>query len=160
MWVIRAGQNALYYDKFINDSKVYLPWDGYKMDLSKIETLADFRKVVEKEKQTDNCTSISNWASQLYAFTKLVKKGDSVLIPSKGSHTYCLAEIAGEYFFNRNDKDGLYHSREIVIKETGIPRELFPQAIVYSLGAFRTIFQAKDEEEIMKVIKRWKEEKR
>ncbi len=51
MWVIRAGQNALYYDKFIQNSKVYIPWDGYKLDLSEIKSRSDFRTVVEKEKE-------------------------------------------------------------------------------------------------------------
>lgn len=95
MWVVRAGQNALHYDKYIQNSKVYIPWDGYKMDFSGIMTRADFRTVVEKEKDADNRTSVSNWAGQLYTFTREIQVGDTVLIPSKGSHTYCLAKIMG-----------------------------------------------------------------
>ena len=50
MWVIRAGQNSLYYDKYIHNSKVYIPWSGYKMDLSGLKTRVDFRTVVEKKR--------------------------------------------------------------------------------------------------------------
>jgi predicted Mrr-cat superfamily restriction endonuclease len=160
MWVIRAGQNALHYDKYIQNSKVYIPWDGYNMDLSGIKTRADFRTVVEKEKGTDNRTSVSNWAGQLYTFTQEMETGDFVLIPSKGSHTYCLAKISGEYRFNKNDKDKLYHCRDIDILEMDIPRDIFSQSVIYSLGAFRTIFKAKHEDEIMNTINKWKEERR
>ena len=157
MWIIRAGQDSLYFEKYLENSKVYIPWDGYKMDLSKIETRADFRTVVEKEKETDNQTSVSNWAGQLFTFTQEMTIGDYVLIPSKGSRTYSLAEITGGYHFDKNEKDKLYHSRTIEIIETGIPRDIFSQSVIYSLGAFRTIFKAKHEEEILDSIKKWRE---
>lgn len=66
MWVIRAGQNSGFYDKYLRTSRVYIPWDGYKFDLSSIKERADFRAVVEKEKKMDNRTSVSNWAGQLF----------------------------------------------------------------------------------------------
>ena len=157
MWVIRAVQNALHYDKYIQNSKVYIPWDGYKLDLSEIKSRSDFRTVVEKEKGTDNRTSVSNWAGQLYTFTQEIENGDFVLIPSKGSHTYCLAKITGDYRFDKNQKDKLYHSRDIEILQKDIPRSVFSQSVIYSLGAFRTIFKAKHEDEIVKTIDKWKE---
>lgn len=160
MWVIRAGQHSLHYDKYIEDSKVYIPWEGYKIDLSEIKTRSDFRTVVEKEKGTDNRTSVSNWAGQLYTFTQEIERGDYVLIPSKGSHTYCLVRITGDYRFDINEKDKLYHSRDIEIVDIDIPRDIFSQSVIYSLGAFRTIFKAKHEDEIMKTINKWKEERR
>lgn len=160
MWVIRAGQNALHYDKYIQNSKVYIPWDGYKMDLSKIKTRSGFRFVVEKEKGTDNRTSVSNWAGQLYTFTQEIRRGDYVLIPSKGSHTYCLARITGDYCFDKSEKDKLYHSRNIEIVEIDVPKDIFSQTVIYSLGAFRTIFKVNHEDEILKTIKSWKEKRR
>ena len=159
MWVIRAGKNALYYDKYIQSSKVYIPWDGYMMDLSEFKARADFLTVVEKEKGTDNRISISNGVSQLYSFAKEMKTGDLVLIPSKRSHTYCLANISGEYCFDKNDKDKLYHCRDIEILEMDIPRVIFSQSVIYSLGAYRTIYRAKYEDEIMDTINKWKEER-
>lgn len=160
MWVIRAGQNALHYDKFVQNSKVYIPWDGYKIDLSDIKMRADFRTVVEKEKGTDNRTSVSNWAGQLYTFTQEIEKNDLVLIPSKGSHTYCLARIIGIYHFDENEVGNLYHCRDIEILEKDIPKDIFSQAVIYSLGAYRTIFKAKYEDEIMRAINKWKDGRR
>ena len=157
MWVIRAGQNSGFYDKYLKASRVYIPWDGYKFDLSLVNERADFRTVVEKEKKTDNRTSVSNWAGQLYSFTNEMQKGDYVLIPSRGSISYCLAKITGEYRFDEKEPDKLYHSRPIEILLKDIPRDVFSQSVIYSLGAFRTIFKAKHEDEVMNTIKKWKE---
>ncbi len=60
MWVIRAGQNSLYYHKYIESLKVYLPWDGYKMDFFDVKTCDEFRVVVEREKGIDNRATISS----------------------------------------------------------------------------------------------------
>ena len=157
MWVIRAGQNSGFYDKYLKESRVYIPWDGYRFDLSSVKERADFRAVVEKEKKTDNRTSVSNWAGQLYTFTSEMQVGDYVLIPSRGSRSYCLAKIAGEYRFDESEPDKLYHSRPIEILLKDIPRDIFSQSVIYSLGAFRTIFKAKHEDEIMNTINKKKE---
>lgn len=160
MWIIRAGQHSLYYEKDMMDSKVYLPWHGYCLDLSKARSRTEFRDIVKQEKKIDNRTTVSNWAGQLYSFTQEIKLGDYVLIPSRGSHTYCLAIITGEYCFDKDEKDKLYHSRDIEIIENDIPKDIFSQSVIYSLGAFRTLFKAKHEEEIMCTIEKWKEERR
>ena len=157
MWVIRAGQNSVHYEKFIKESKVYLAWDGYRFDLSSFKTLADLRNVVEKEKMTENRTSISNWAGQLYAFVWEIKIGDYILIPAKYSRLYCLAKISGHYHFDKSERDSLYHSRNIKLLEVNIPREIFSQSLIYSLGAFRTIFKVKQEDEIVDMIEKRKE---
>lgn len=157
MWVIRAGRNSRFYDKYLQNSRVYIPWEGYQLNLSAVEDKADFRTVVEKERMTHNLTSVSNWAGQLYTFTNKIQENDLVMIPSKGSRQYCLAKITGSYCYDENEPDKLYHSRpmEILIKD--IPRKIFPQSIIYSLGAFRTIFKVRQEDEVIGTIKKWRE---
>ena len=159
MWVMRAGKNSVYYDKFLSESKVFLPWNGFQQDLTVINSLPEFRALVEKEKGEVHRTSVSNWAGQLYSFVHVAKKDDLVLIPSKGSHTYCLAKLIGNYNFNKSDPEKLYHSRRIKVIMKGIPKDIFSQKVIYSLGAFRTLFKAKHEEEIIRTIKVWKEQK-
>lgn len=155
MWVIRAGKGSVYYNKFIANRKIYIPWDGYDFDFSTIETRSEYSSVVEKEKGTDNRISVSSWAGQLYSFARVIQKGDYVLIPSKASKMYCLAQVTGEYFFDGTEPDKLYHSRSIDILYTNIPKEIFSQSIIYSLGAFRTLFKAKYEDEILTAINTW-----
>ena len=68
MWVVRAGQGAVFYKKFLDEKRIFIPWDGFCADLKDYKCLADYRFLVEKEKNTDNRTSVSNWAGQLYSF--------------------------------------------------------------------------------------------
>ena len=157
MWVVRAGQNSVYYEKFLDNSKVYIPWDGYRLNLSNLTARPEYRIVVEEEKGPVSRTSVSNWAGQLFTFVHEFKVGDTILIPSKGSRAYCIGKISGDYEYNESEPDGLFHSRKIKLLMKGIPRDIFSQEIIYSLGAYRTIFKAKHEEEIIRIIKKWKE---
>lgn len=88
-----------------------------------------------------------------------MKIGDYVLIPHKSSKKYSLARIIGEYAFGSKAKHQLWHSRRIEMISEDIPREIFNQSIQYFLGAYRTIFKAKQEEEIIKAIGQYKSKK-
>ena len=155
MWLIRAGKDAVYYDVFMNSQKVYLPWCGFNLDLSSFTNPKEFRTVVEKEKENSNRTSISNWAGQLYSFVRRIQIGDYVLIPTKGSHCYCLSAIIGNYQYSDGNTNGLCHSRSIQILQRNIPKSIFPQAIIYSLGAYRTLFSVHHEETVKQLIEQW-----
>ena len=159
LWVMRAGQKAIYFDKFMNDSKIYLPWEGYHFPLDCYNDVADFRKIVIAERNPDNRTTISNWSGQLFSFVCGMKLGDYVLIPEKLSHSYCLAKVSGTYQFVQDDVDGLFHARPIETVAESIPRDIFSRSIQYSLGAFRTIFKVKSEDEVITTISAWKEMK-
>ena len=150
LWVCRSGQKGCYFSKYIEEQRIYLPWDGYRFDLSKYDSLEDFRPVVSKEKQTDNRTSVSNWSGQLFAFVKQMQIGDYVMIPSANSQSYVLAKISGDYEYHASDS--LCHSRSIEIIREDISRSVFSQSIQYSLGAYRTVFQPRYEEEIVRII--------
>lgn len=158
MWIVRAGIDSPFYDKFINSQKIYLAWEGeYDLDLSDYEDRDDFKAIVAAETRSTCKSAIAGWASQLIAFSKGMQIDDYVLIPSKFSRTFCLAKISGDYEYDEYDYDGLYHSRNITILTTDIPRNIFPQSITRSLGAFRTIFKAKPEHEaeILSLIESW-----
>ncbi|MHB8128495.1 MAG: hypothetical protein ACYDEX_05820 [Mobilitalea sp.] len=153
MWVNRAGQDSMYINFFLDNSKIYIPWNGYEMELSKCETIQEFREVVMKETKSENRTSISNWAGQLHSFCNEMQIGDYVLIPHQKSRVYTLAKITSNYQFDNKGNNGLYHYRNIEIIVDKINRDIFPQDIQFSLGAFRTIFKAKNEEIILEKIR-------
>lgn len=153
MWVYRPGRHSAYFDDVLSSQKMILYWDGFSEDLSSYKTITDFRKVVENERETDNRTTISNLSCQLDYFCNRMKPGDYVLIPAQHSHYYALARISGDYEFDRNAKE-FPHCRNILIVEKKIRREFFPQDIQYSLGAFRTVFHAKHENEIITILRK------
>ena len=155
MWVCRAGQKANDFDLYMKSNKIYIPWEGYNSDYSKIEELAMFREIVSKEKMVDNRTTISNWSSQIYQFVNVISIDDYVLVPGPQSRLYHLAKVTGGYTYSSNGK--YHHSRDIEFIVKDIPREIFDQRTQYSLGAYRTLFKAKNEEYIIEKINEWKD---
>jgi len=95
---------------------------------------------------------------QILDFVQKMQIDDYVLIPFKGSHTYTLAVITGDYEYNPDQCKCLQHSRSVRILIEGFPRDILSQHIQYSLGAFRTVFQVKYQEEILQAIEEWKEQ--
>lgn len=156
MWIIRAGKNGIYHDDYIKKKKVYLAWSGFKDNLFSVKTMEEFREKVIKEKNTDNPTSVSNWAGQLYSFVVSMKIGDYALIPGINSKSYSLVRITSKYQYEDTEGD-LRHYRDIEILDEEISKNLFPQHILYSLRAYRTVFQTKYTDEILSIIDRRKE---
>ena len=147
IWICRAGISARYYDYYLDTSRIYLPWDGFCIDLSTVDTMEGFRQLVVSEKGTAARTSISNWAGQLNSFCNDMSVGDYVLIPYFRSKEYTFAKITGNYMFDPTNTEQLWHSREIEIIRTGISKSVFSQSLQYALGAFRTVFKLRTEKE-------------
>lgn len=160
IWVCRAGMNSIYLDAFLSTKKVYLPWDGFKVDLKQYTDREQLKILVRQEKGDVARTSISNWSGQLYTFCWEMKEEDYVLIPHKGSRSYTFGKLVGDYTFCDSNNDGLWHSRSFEILMNDIPREVFSQSMRYSLGAYRTIFKVKDEEELLTAINRYRKQKK
>ena len=118
------------------------------------------KNLVRQEKGDVARTSISNWSGQLYTFCWEMKEGDYVLIPHKGSRSYTFGKLVGDYIFCDSNNDELWHSRSFEILLNNIPREAFSQSMRYSLGAYRTIFKVKDEEELLTAINRYRKHKK
>ena len=150
MWVCRAGSNALYLNYFLDNLRIALPWEGYRIDLSELRTRDEFKQVVSMEKGEISSVSISNWGAQLYSLCCEMKIGDLVLIPGKQSHEYSLAIVVGEYMYL--EKEQFCHVRDIKIINEHIPSSIFTQTIRYSLGAVRTLFKVKHESEILEIL--------
>jgi len=151
MWVCRAGKDSAYFDFFISSNVIALPWDGYKTDLSSIRDREGFKRLVREETGTENRTSVSNWAGQLYTFCVEMRKGDYVLIPSLHSKYYVLAVIRSEYRYNEQMSEGLRHFRDIKVVKDQIPKSALSQEMQFSLGAYRTVFKCKEEDYLLRI---------
>ena len=85
IWVCRTGKNSEFIGYYKENQRIYLPWDGYNINLSNYKDIQEYRELVKKEKKTDVRVSISNWAGQLYTFVYGMQKDDYVLLPYKQS---------------------------------------------------------------------------
>lgn len=160
IWVCRAGKNSVYLDTFLQTEKIYLPWEGFKVDLKQYPSREQIKSLVCMEKGDAARTSISNWSGQLYSFCWEMNAGDYSLIPHLGSRAYTFAKIIGDYEFCDSDPRDLWHSRKMKILLSDIPREIFSQSMRYSLGAYRTIFRIREEEELLTSISKYRKQKK
>lgn len=152
IWVCRAGVYSSYLEYFFQNNKVFLPWrNSYRKDLSAFKSLEDMKSFVRNENNGASNTSIATWTSQLRIFSCDMKISDYVLIPHSHSRQITLAEIAGDYCFSENDPMKLWHSRKITILPGEILRSSLSKPLQYSLGAYRTVFRIKQEEELLEV---------
>ena len=150
IWVCRPGKHGNDFDQVQKYGDMFLGWDGYKLDLNAFKTREQFRELVIKEKNPSARTTVSNWAGQLYSFCCEMEKGDYVLIPNHNAKEFLFARITGDY---RYEPDRKYpHIRKIDVIKEGVSRSLFSQSTQYSLGAYRTVFKVKQENEIFHVI--------
>ena len=124
------------------------------LDLAVVRTPFNTRGLEERSLYQDEMVALGDHDRFRFP-AKEMKIGDYVLIPSNSSHQFTFARIAGDYEYNPQNKEGLWHSRDIGIIVDYIPSSIFSKSVRYSLGAYRTIFKAKDEEEILTEINKY-----
>ena len=151
MWVLRAGKNGIYVDRFLAEKRIYICWDGYDTDLSKLKSHDDFVIVGLNEEHNTTKVALINRISQLEYFCDKMEIGDYVLLPKSRSASFALVKVTGNYEYQCNHQ--FYcHSRTIEIVLPDINGNIFPQDIKYSLGAYRNLFHAKRESEIVMLL--------
>ena len=148
IWVIRGGKFGEYENRFINESKVYLTRDGFKTDLNKIAEQPDLRTVLDDFYPTLPSSKLASWSDQIWSFAHDIQQKDWIIVPSKLSPVLHVAEITGEYNYEKNNSDPYYHSRDIKWIEKDIPRGYFPTDILYQLGGFKDVFNADGVEKV------------
>src|SRR6218665_2208632 len=139
LWMVRAGKTGEYENKYLEDNKVYLTWDGFDSDLDKIKDWHELLAELKLYFGDINPKTIQNWGSQVWAFGWEISMGDWVVLPSKFQPTLHFGTIKSDYQFHPNNQDPYYHSRDVDWFATDVPRTLFDQDLLYSLGAFLTI---------------------
>ena len=155
MWICRAGKDASYINQVKEYGMIRLFWDGYGKDYTEVIDLKEFRNIVEAERGQFNKITISNWAAQLHAFCCEMKLNDYVLIPYYKAQSYMLVRIIGKYEYH--EKESFPHVRRVEIIKESIPKRIFPQDVIYSLNAFRTIYRVKKEDFILEIIEQYRE---
>ena len=160
LWLVRAGSHGEHEQKFLDDNRVYLTWDGVDNDLSKVKTFEGVKEILIEKFSDLSKNGITNHASQIWAFISKISPGDWIALPRKSKPAVHIAEVKGGYTHHPSGPDPYYHYRKIKWIALDIPRSNFEQDLLYSLGAFMTIcrIQRNDaENRIKKMAKnRWK----
>lgn len=140
VWMIRAGKHGEYEQKFINENRVYLTWDRLAVDLAKLESRQAVFRVMEGIYTSSKTKTLQNWAGQTWTFAHRLQVGDIVLISLKTQPMIAVTEITGPYVFEADAQSPYFHWRSVK-PFVMVPRHVFPQDLLYSMGSTLTIFK-------------------
>ena len=139
IWLVRAGSHGEYEQKFIQENRVYVTWDGLDVNLVKITQWADLIATMAEYYPDTKPKAILNWASQIWPFVHDIKKGDLIVLPLKSQPAIQIGEITGDYHSEPDGPNPFYHWRPWRWIGEAIPRANFGKDLLFSFGAFMTI---------------------
>jgi len=84
---------------------------------------------------------LSQNTGQIWAFAHDMKIGDWALVPFKTKPAVNVAEITSDYTYNPAGPNPFFHFRTVKWIEQDIPRSVFDEDLLLSMGAFSTIFR-------------------
>ena len=139
LWLIRSGAQGQHEQRFLDESRVYVTWDGLSDDLQKLEKVEQLRELLHGRYPELGTRAVINYAGQIWPFVTAMKPGDWVVMPAKNKAAIHFGEIAGDYVYNPSGPDPYFHYRKVKWFAKDIPRERFAQDLLYSFGAFMAI---------------------
>lgn len=139
IWLIRAGSHGEYEQKFIQEGRVYVTWDGLDIDLGKLKQRADLTAAMTERYADTKPKAIQNWVSQVWPFAHEIKKGDLIVMPLKTQPAIYIGEVTGDYQPAPDGPNPFYHWRAVKWIAEGVPRSNFGKDLLFTFGAFLTI---------------------
>jgi restriction system protein len=141
LWVVRCGGDGSYEQEAIEQKIVGIGW-GNLGDISKINERDELMAHYLAKSGTETVRSVINQVSQVFAFKSRLQIGDLVALPLKNSASIAFGRVTGDYKFVPNAHRFVIHQRSVSwLKE--IPRSQMDQDLLFSFGAFLTVFQVK-----------------
>jgi len=83
LWLIRAGSRGEHEQKFLDEGRVYVAWDGLNVDLKALADRQALIQAMEQRYPDEKPKALINWSSQVWAFGCEMAAGDWVVMPSK-----------------------------------------------------------------------------
>ena len=141
LWVVRCGGDGSFEQEALAESIVGIGW-GKLGDLSKISTREEVQELYARTHPDESIKSQQNQVAQVFAFRSRIAQGDLVALPLKNSPSIAFGRIKGDYKYTPNAHGFVKHQRNVEwIRE--IPRSSMDQDLLFSFGAFLTVFQVK-----------------
>jgi restriction system protein len=143
VWLIRAGSQGEYEQKFLTENRVYVTWENLNTDLSQLTERSQLIDALAENEPDAKQKKLINHASQIWPFAHAMQKGDRVIMPSKTQPVIYIGELSSDYHFVNDAVSPFYHWRAVKWIAEPVPRTHFSQDLLYSFGAFMTICQIK-----------------
>jgi len=142
LWVCKGGKRGERESRFIENSLIAIGF-GLLDDLSVIKSREELKSLYEKIWPDTSEGRMRNHVGQIYAFLKMAKIGDFVVVPMKTSGTIWIGEIQSEYKFRTDLGIDIRHTRDVRWIKKNIPRDEFDKDILFTFGSAMTFSRAK-----------------
>ena len=155
VWLIRAGSHGEFEQKFIQEGRVYVTWDGLDVDLVKLAERPELVAAMTQRYSDTKPKAILNWVSQIWPFAHEMKKGDLVILPLKSQPAIQIGEITGDYHFEADGPDPYFHWRSVKWIGEAVPRAHFGKDLLFTFGAFMTICRVQRNSAEQRITAMW-----
>ena len=143
LWMVRAGRHGEVEDLAFGRSIVAVGstagWSRLD-DLSQVHTREQLLSLCLEVYPDKKRNALRNWVTQLWAFVKQIQVGDLVCTPLKGRAAIAVGRITGPYR-HRPDFPEWRHTRPVEWLNPDLPRSVFGEDLLLSLGSQLTICQ-------------------
>ena len=141
LWMVRAGRQGEFQTRFFEDNRIYLTWRETTDDLHDVRDRKALRETLAGLYPGESKSRVANWAGQIAAFIFDMTGGDLVVVPRKNKAAVAIGQIQGGYVYEGKAEMPYRHSRAVKWLNLDVPRAVFDQDLLYSLGAIMTICQ-------------------
>lgn len=142
LWMVRAGRSGERESFALEENVVTIGWSELP-DLAGIHTREELLDFYSQRYPDEGKNTALNRASQVWTFVGRIKTGDWVILPLKQRSAIAVGRVTGPYKFEPDFPEDTRHTRPVEWLKTDIPRAVFGQDLLYSLGAFLTVCRIK-----------------
>jgi len=148
LWVVRCGDGANEQEP-ITKSIVGIGWSALQ-DLKQLPEREQIQDLYTKTFTTESIAQIRTNVAQIYSFRTRIQVGDYVALPLKKSASIAFGKVTSDYSYVKDAYNFLIHQRKVEwIRE--IPRNQIDQDLLFSFGAFLTVFQVKRNDAVSRI---------
>ena len=152
-WTISPGKSNYLWNEFVLNNEIRIGWD-YLGDLNQYKTREEIEEKIKEYENLDHNPTNNSLAN--YQFSKVMKKGDIVIVKSGLSKILGIGEIESDYFFD-DTKNEYKNSRKVKWSNIGewnlISNSKFSQKVLTEItpypefikGVYESISQLSDD---------------
>ena len=139
LWMVRGGRQGEHEARFFADNRIYMTWREVRDDLHGVPDKRTLRDLLGVLYPAAGKAKLANNAGQIGAFLFGMSPGDLVIVPRKGKAAMAIGNIEGPYVYDGAADMPYRHFRAVKWLNLDVPRSIFDQDLLFSLGAVRTI---------------------
>lgn len=139
-WVLRTGKHG---ERDLWALQNGLSGGGWVdvPDLTPVENIEALVDVLRDIYGSEKPQAIANYAGQLWAIRSRIQPEDLVILPLKTTSQIAFGRVTSGYVYLDDPDPSRRHAINVNWLRTDVPRTAIKQDLLYTLGAFLTVFQ-------------------